>query len=87
MNAFDDLEAQIAALQCADYHSHNEDDFSDNGEDPLEEFMSRPTPAPPALATQKMADSTKRDEIIIDLTSEDETPMQMDAPKPPKPPA
>ena len=49
MNAFEDLEQQIAALQCSEYHSHGGDDFSENGEDPLEEFMTRVTPAPPQL--------------------------------------
>ena len=58
MNAFDDLEAQIAALECVEYHSHNEDEddgeFSENDNDLLEEFFSRPTPVPPAMAANSL---------------------------------
>ena len=60
MNAYEDLEQQIAALQCSEYHSHGGDDFSENGEDPLQEFMARVTPAPPQLRHTAAGPSPKK---------------------------
>jgi hypothetical protein len=84
MSAFDDLEQQIAALECCDYHSQGGDDFSENGVDPLAEFMARVTPAPPQIrppAATAGPSPKKQQYIMIDLTSDDGKDVRMESPK------
>ena len=68
MNVFEEIDAQIAALECCEYQSIKDDeDISEGENDPLHEFIARPTPAPRVNDTKPPI--TER--IIIDLTSDD----------------
>jgi len=67
-NAFDEIDAQIAALECCEYQSQKDyDELSEGENDPLHEFIARPTPAPKASTHPPIM----KESIFIDLTSDD----------------